>query len=89
MDYSQTLCFAVFNSKMRKIQKKEEKKSNCSSLCCDRVLCVAIEFCVSRQMSKRMVKEKCYDSISYVTTQRTEYRRRAMSRQKTTCRNRT
>ena len=40
MDYSQTLCFAGFNSKRRKFSKKEEKNSNCSSLGHDRVLCV-------------------------------------------------
>ena len=44
---------------------------------------------MSRQTSKQMAKEICHDIISYVTTQRTEYRRRAMSRQKTVCRDRT
>ena len=50
---------------------------------------VAIEFCVSRQMSKKMAKEIFHDNISSVTTQRTEYRRRAMSRQNIACRDRT
>ena len=36
-----------------------------------------------------MAKEKCHNSISSVATQRTEYRRRAMSRQKTVCLDRT
>ena len=44
---------------------------------------------MSRQTSKRMAKEKCHDNISYVATQRTKYRRRTMSQQKTACRDRT
>ena len=36
-----------------------------------------------------MAKGICHDIISYVTTQMTEYRRRAMLRQKTVCRDRT
>ena len=36
-----------------------------------------------------MAKEICQDNISLVATQRTEYRRRAMSRQKIACRDRT
>ena len=36
MDYSPTLCFVGFNSKKRKFNNKEEKKSNCSSLCRDK-----------------------------------------------------
>ena len=36
-----------------------------------------------------MAKEICHDNISTVTTQRTEYRKRAMSLQKIACRNRT
>ena len=35
-----------------------------------------------------MAKETCYDNISSVTTKRIEYRRRAMLRQKTACRDR-
>ena len=35
-----------------------------------------------RQTSKRMAKEKCHDSIYSVATQRTEYRRRAISQHK-------
>ena len=41
-----------------------------------------------RQMSKKMAKEICHDNISSVATQRTEYRRRAMSQQKIPCRDR-
>ena len=44
---------------------------------------------MSRQTSKQMAKEICHDNISFVVTQRTEYRRGAMSRQKTACRDRT
>ena len=36
-----------------------------------------------------MAKEICHDNISFVATQRTEYRRGAMSRQKTACHDRT
>ena len=36
-----------------------------------------------------MAKEICHDNISSIATQRTEYRRGAMSRQKTACRDRT
>ena len=89
MDYSPTLCFAGFNSKRRKFQQERKEKNNCSSLCRDRVMCVATEFCVSRQTSKQMAKEICHDNISSVAKQRTEYRRRAMSRQKIACRDRT
>ena len=42
-----------------------------------------------RQTSKQMAKEICHDNISSVATQRTEYRRGAMSQQKTACRDRT
>ena len=38
---------------------------------------------MSRKTSKQMAKEICNDNISSVATQRTEYRRGAMSRQKT------
>ena len=83
MDYSPTLCFTGFNLKRRKFQKKKkEKKSNCSSLCRDRVLCVATNV-------QAMAKEICYDIISSVAKQRTKYRRRAMLRQLTACRDRT
>ena len=44
---------------------------------------------MSRQTSKKMAKEICHYNISSVATQRTEYRRRAMSRQKIACRNKT
>ena len=44
---------------------------------------------MSRQTSKQMAKEIFHDNISSVTTQRTEYRRRAMSRQKIVCHDRT
>ena len=44
---------------------------------------------MSRQTSKKMPKEIYHDNISSVITQRIEYRRRAMSRQKTTCHDRT
>ena len=40
-------------------------------------------------MSKKMAKEICHDNISSIATQRTEYRRGAISRQKTACRDRT
>ena len=40
-------------------------------------------------MSKQMTKEICHDNISSVATQRTDYRRRVMSRQKVGCRNKT
>ena len=36
-----------------------------------------------------MAKEICHDNISSIAIQRIEYRRGAMSRQKTTCRDRT
>ena len=42
-----------------------------------------------RQTSKQMAKEICHDNISSISTQRTKYRRRAMSRQKIVCHNRT
>ena len=44
---------------------------------------------MTRQTSNQMAKEKCHDSISSVVKQSTEYRRRAMSRQKTVCRDKT
>ena len=44
---------------------------------------------MSRQKSKQMAKEIYHDNISSVPTQRTEYRRRAMSRQKIMCHDRT
>ena len=43
---------------------------------------------MSRKTSKQMAKEICHDNISSVATQRTEYRREAMSRQKTACHDR-
>ena len=36
-----------------------------------------------------MAKEICHDNISFVATQRTEYRIRVMSQQKIACRDRT
>ena len=42
---------------------------------------------MSRQMFEQMAKEICHDNNSSIATQRTEYRRRAMSQQKTMCRN--
>ena len=42
-----------------------------------------------RQTSKEMAKEICHENISSVVTQRTEYIRRARSRQKIACRDRT
>ena len=44
---------------------------------------------MSRQTSKQMAKEIYHDIISSVATQGTEYRRRAMLRQKIACRDRT
>ena len=44
---------------------------------------------MSQQTSKEMAKEICHENISSIPTQRTEYRRRAMSRQKIACRDRT
>ena len=82
MDYSPTLCFAGFNLKRRKFkQERREKRAIVK-------VYVAIDFSVSRQNFKQMAKEICHDNLSSVATQRTEYRR-AMSRQKTTCCNRT
>ena len=44
---------------------------------------VMTEFCVSRQTSKQMAKKICHDNIYSIATQRTEYRKGAMSQQKT------
>ena len=44
---------------------------------------------MSRQKSKQIAKEICHDNISLVATQRTEYRRGAMSLQKTAFHDRT
>ena len=44
---------------------------------------------MSRQTSKKMAKEMCHDNIYSVATQRTKYRRGAMSIQKTACRDKT
>ena len=82
MDYSPALCFAGFNLKMRKFKQERRENRNYSSLCRDRVLCVATTF-------KQMAKEICHDNISSVATQRTEYRKRAMSRQMTVCHDKT
>ena len=82
MDYSSTLCFEGFNLKMRKF--KQERREKIAIAEVD----VAIEFSVSRQTFKKMAKEICHDNLSSVATQRTEYRR-AMSRKKTVCRDRT
>ena len=79
MDYSPTLCFIGFNSKMRISARKKRKIAIAA-------VSVATEFCVSQQTSKQMAKEISHDNISSVTTKRTEYRRGAMSRQKTACR---
>ena len=38
-----------------------------------------------RQTSEQMAKEICHDTISSISTQGTEYRRRATLRQKITC----
>ena len=43
---------------------------------------------MSRQTSKKMAKEIYHDNISSVSTQRTEYRRGAMSQQKIVCHDR-
>ena len=40
-------------------------------------------------MSKQMAKEIYQDNISFVATQKTEYRRAAMSRQKIACHDKT
>ena len=50
MDYSPNLCFASFNLKGGNLSKKEEKKSNCSSLCLDSVL-------LSRQRSSKWLRK--------------------------------
>ena len=76
MDYSPTLCFASFNSKRRKFQQERREKEQ-------------FQQSMSRQTSKQMAKEICHDNISSVATQRTEYRRGAMSQQKTMCHDRT
>ena len=44
---------------------------------------------MSRQTSKKMVKEICHHNISSVAKQRNEYRRRDISQQKIACRDRT
>ena len=44
---------------------------------------------MSQQTSKEMAKKICHENISSIATQRTEYRRRAMSRQKIACHDRT
>ena len=73
MDYLPALCFVGFNLKNDKNPAIKKRKRAIAAVY------VATEFCVSRQTCKQMAKEKCHDSISSVTTQRTEYRRRAMS----------
>ena len=83
MDYSPTLCFAGFYLKRRKFKQERREKKEIVAVY------VATDFCVSRQTFKQMAKEICHDNISSIATQRTEYRRRAMSRQKTACRDRT
>ena len=62
MDYSPTLCFVGFNSKMRKFQQERREKDAIVAVY------VVIEFCVSRQTSKQMAKEICHDNISSFTT---------------------
>ena len=83
MDYSSTSCFVGFSSKRRKFQQEKREKEQLqqpmlqqSSVCCDK-------------RSMQMAKEICHVNIFSVATQRTDYRRRAMLRQKTTCRDRT
>ena len=83
MDYSPTLCFAGFNSKRREFQQKNKIKRAIAAIY------VVTEFCVSRRTSKQMAKKICHNNISSVATQMIEYRRGAMSRQKTACRDRT
>ena len=68
---------------MKKISAKKKRKREIAAVY------VIAEKCVSRQTSKQMAKEICHVNISSVTTQRTEYRKRAMSRQKKACRDRT
>ena len=82
MDYSPTLCFAGFNSKRRISTRKKRKRAITA-------VYVAKELCVLQQTSKQMVKEICHDNISSVATQKTEYRRKAMSGQKIACREKT
>ena len=82
MDYSPTLCFAGFNSKMR-ISARNKIKIAIAAVY------VTTEFCVSRHMSRKMTKEICHNNIPSVATQRTEYRRGAMSGQKTACSDKT
>ena len=74
--------FCRFEFKKEKISARKKRKRAIAAVY------VAIEFCVLRKMSKKMAKETCHDNISSVVTQRTEYRRRAMSQQKIACRNR-
>ena len=66
----------VLIQKGENFSKKEEKRA-------------IAELCVSRQTSKQMAKEIGHENISSIATQRTEYRRRAMSRQKIVCHDRT
>ena len=75
--------FCRFLFKKEKISVRKKRKRAIAAVY------VAIEFFVPRQTSKQMAKEICHDNISFVATQRTLYRRGAMSRQKTTCHNRT
>ena len=67
---------------MRKFQQERRERAIAA-------VYVVTKFCASRQTSKQMVKEIYHDNISSVATQRTEYRRRDMSRQKIACRDRT
>ena len=61
MEYSPTLCFAGFNSKIRKFPKKEEKKSNCSSLCRDKKFCVMTNAQANRKGTLSRQKTACRD----------------------------
>ena len=62
MEYLQTLCFSGFNSKKEKLPVRKKKKR------ATRVVSVAIEFCMSRQTSKKMERELCHEKRQRVAT---------------------
>ena len=74
--------FHRFSSKKEKISVRKKRKRTIAAVS------VATEFYVSRKTFKQMAKEICHNNISYIATQRIEYRREAISRQKIVCRDR-
>ena len=75
MNYSPTLCFASFNSKRGNFSKKEEKKCNYSSLCCDKHLSkwvrksVMTIFPLLQHKRLNIEEELCHDKIFPIATE--------------------